>query len=117
MQLQQKPKALRKQKKPISSSTKLLKRQQQDAPDQSSQFKRKCCAERNPSISSLIKGLANSYRSGQTKKNDENTDGTSKPTENVWGAIVVQLLSILWCFSDGFCKTDGCKLEFLDVQL
>ncbi|KAL2224318.1 UNVERIFIED_CONTAM: hypothetical protein Sindi_2944700, partial [Sesamum indicum] len=80
---QQKPKALRKQKKPISSSTKLLKRQQQDAPDQSSQFKRKCCAERNPSISSLIKGLANSYRPGQTKKNDENPDGTSKPTRNV----------------------------------
>ncbi|XP_020552806.1 mental retardation GTPase activating protein homolog 4-like isoform X3 [Sesamum indicum] len=65
---QQKPKALRKHKKPISSSTKLLKRQQQDAPDQSSQFKRKYSAERNPSISSLIKSLANSYRQDKPRK-------------------------------------------------
>ncbi|KAK4386171.1 hypothetical protein Sango_2487700 [Sesamum angolense] len=77
---QQQPKALRKQKKPISLSSKLLKRQQQDAPDQSSQFKRKCCAERNPSISSLIKGLAKSYKPQQTKKNDGNASGTSNPT-------------------------------------
>ncbi|KAL0318762.1 UNVERIFIED_CONTAM: hypothetical protein Sangu_2032400 [Sesamum angustifolium] len=77
---QQQPKALRKQKKPISLSSKLLKRQQQDAPDQSSQFKRKCCAERNPSISSLIKGLAKSYKPQQTKKKDGNASGTSNPT-------------------------------------
>ncbi|KAK4387796.1 hypothetical protein Sango_2386200 [Sesamum angolense] len=77
---QQQPKALRKQKKPISLSSKLLKRQQQDAPDQSSQFKTKCCAERNPSISSLIKGLAKSYKPQQTKKNDGNASGTSNPT-------------------------------------
>ncbi|KAL0289068.1 UNVERIFIED_CONTAM: hypothetical protein Sangu_2629700 [Sesamum angustifolium] len=65
---QQQPKALRKQKKPISLSSKLLKRQQQDAPDQSSQFKRKCCAERNPSISSLIKGLANHTSHNKPRK-------------------------------------------------
>ncbi|KAL0327849.1 UNVERIFIED_CONTAM: hypothetical protein Scaly_2217500 [Sesamum calycinum] len=76
---QQQPKALRKQKKPISLSSKLLKRQQQDAPDQSSQFKRKCCAEKSIHFFTDQR-LSQSYKPQQTKKNDGNASGTSNPT-------------------------------------
>ncbi|KAL0339318.1 UNVERIFIED_CONTAM: hypothetical protein Sangu_1453900 [Sesamum angustifolium] len=67
---QQQPKALRKQKKPILYQVNCL-RDNNKMLQISPPIQEKCCAERNPSISSLIKGLANSYKPQQTKKKME----------------------------------------------
>ncbi|KAK4425295.1 hypothetical protein Salat_1723400 [Sesamum alatum] len=55
------PKPSRKQKVPVSLSSKLEKRK---VPESSSQdaFKRQCCPPKKSSISSVLKGVADSYR-------------------------------------------------------
>ncbi|KAL0389081.1 UNVERIFIED_CONTAM: hypothetical protein Scaly_0265200 [Sesamum calycinum] len=77
---QQQPKALRKQKKPISLSSKLLKRQQQDAPDQSSQFKREMlCREKSiyfftdQRLSQLIQATTNQEKGWKCFRNIKST--------------------------------------------
>ncbi|KAL0444334.1 UNVERIFIED_CONTAM: hypothetical protein Slati_2156100 [Sesamum latifolium] len=60
---------------------KLAKRKQVETPSQPTTFKRKCCS--STSMSSLIKGVANSYRPKQTTKQGDEGSGSSNPKETV----------------------------------